>query len=176
MHRSNYIPFRARGGSFATDDGQNTSILGVLLAAREARRSFHLRIRRFVLMSATLSAVDGVGIQINLRRIGGLSSGTDGVVQFNDPNQATRLPQDLLTVKTGGTTSGEEVLGFRALNNDEVSLEGQGDYVFRCLWEAQDPEHDALIVHPGQGVDIFQVTSSTVGAWIPEIEGDLYHA
>lgn len=167
--------FRAIGGSAAIADGQNTSILGLLLAARDGRNQLQLLIDSIYLMSGSLTAVSGVGIQVSLRRITELTSGTAGAVHLMEPNrEAQEVINSSLTCVTGGTTGGTNTaFAYRAMNNDEVSLTGQDDFVERCIWVP--PSFDCpLVITPGNaaaGLDIFQVTSDTAGGWIPEIAG-----
>jgi hypothetical protein len=165
MH--NDLHARIIGGAAAIADGQDTSILGFLNAATSP---FLILIDRIYLMSGSLSAVTGVGIQITLRRLASLSSGTAGILapmQWGHSELAEATAA--LTIATGGTagalTGG--TVGFRNVNNDEIQLTGQDSRPERPLWMA--PNEEAAIQIPrGQGFDIFQVTSSTAGAWTPE--------
>ena len=177
------FPFRAIGGVTAIGDGENVSILGLLLAAQSGRNKLQLLIDAIYLMSASQAGVAGVGIFINLRRITVLTSGTAGAVRLMEPNrEAQEIITNSLTCVTGGTTGGPATFAHRLVNNDEISLTGQADIVERCIWkpaaiEGGGRERNSggpLVITPGSvaaGVDIFQVTDSTTGAWIPEIAG-----
>jgi len=166
------VPFRAIGAAAAIADGQNTSLLGLLLAAATQRNRYQLLIDAIYLMTGTLTAVSGVGIQLSLRRISALSSGTAGLLRVMnlEEKEAIAALAAQVTCITGGTTTAIDTLGYRAVNNDEILLTGQADVAERCIWRPAR-EDDPLVINPGQGVDIFQVTASTVGAWIPEIAG-----
>lgn len=168
-------PFRAIGGAAAIADGETVSLLGLFLAAPASRNRFQLLIDGIYLMSGSLSAVSGVGIQVSLRRLSALTDGTAGAVRLMNPeSEAVAALAAQVTCVTGGTATAAAngVFGYRALNNDENSLTGQGDVVERCIWRPARPD-DALVVKGGEGVDILQVTASTAGAWIPEIAGRL---
>jgi hypothetical protein len=166
-------PFRAIGGAAAIADGQNTSLLGLLLAAAASRNNLWVLVDAIYLMSGSLTAVTGVGIQVTLRRIKSLSDGTAGSIAWMDELDEGPQYASQLTCVTGGTvaTAGT-TFGFRGCNNDEVSLTGQADVVERPIWKPARPDNP-LVIKPGTGIDIEQITSSTAGAWIPEIAGRL---
>jgi hypothetical protein len=168
-------PFRVIGGAFAIADGENTSLLALRLAAAVQSNRFRVLLRRVILNSASLSAVTGAGVEVRLRRLSALEGGTAAVVDFADPRAPDNFGvpvSTLLTAVTGGTATASKVIGYRALNNDEVALSGQADRVPRVLWQACSRE-DRIVLHPGTGFELFQVTDSTVGAWIPELDCDL---
>ena len=178
------FPFRAIGGVTAIGDGENLSILGLLLAAQDGRNKLQLLIDAIYLMSASQAGVAGVGVFISLRRITALTSGTAGAVRLMEPNrEAQEVINNSLTCVTGGTTGGTNtIFAHRLVNNDEISLTGQADIIERCIWKPAPIEGGGrernsggpLVITPGSvaaGVDIFQGTDSTTGAWIPEIAG-----
>lgn len=160
--------FAVIGGAVAIADGATTSLLGFFNVAGSP---FRIRVRVAKLMTASIAAVTGVGIEINLRRLSAFSSGTAGaLVPLNTGNKADpltgELPSAYITVATGGTTTALDTFAYRSVNNDEAALTGQSDVIDRAIWRA---EPDApLILNAGEGADIYQVTSSTAGAWIPE--------
>ena len=167
-------PFRAIGGSFGIDDGQNVSVLGLLLGALTTREAALLLIDGIYLMTASPTAVTGVGVQMNVRRLSALSSGTAGVVSLlnRQHKEAQAFLADHVTCATGGTTTAIDTLGYRLVNNDEASLTGQADIVERAIWKPARPD-SPLVLNRGEGVDLFQITASTAGAWNPEIAGRL---
>ena len=159
--------FVVNGGALTVDDGQNTSLLAIF---NTADSSFLLRVYRVLLMSGSLSAVTGVGIDVRVRRLGALVVGAGSAVPLLALNREHAKGEVLthVTAFKGGTATAFDTLAYRAVNNDEVSLTGQADIVEREIWRAPDPRFP-VVLPSGQGLDIFQGTNSTVGGWIPEI-------
>lgn len=162
--------YTAIGGAFAVADGNNVGILSVL---NKTNSLFVLEINRILLMSASLTAVTGVGIRIDVSRLTAIteSDGTAGLLTpMDDTADSTGEIATSLSVYTGATvfTVGH-IVAHRAVVNDEISLTGQADLAQREIWTPADPSKP-LIIKPTQAIAIIQYTSSTAGAWIPQID------
>jgi len=161
--------FSALGGAFAVADAANTALLSV---QNKAESPYLIKINRVLLMSASLTAITGVGIQVDVSRLTAVTE-TGGTAGQLTPMDSDVLNADAqiatyVSVYTGATTfTVGHVVAYRAVNNDEVSLTGQGDVVQRILWT---PAKGPLIIKPGQSAAIIQRTASTAGAWIPQID------
>ena len=162
--------YTAFGGSYGIGDGDDTAILTV---QNKASSPFILKIKRILLMTAPLTAVTGVGIQIDVCRLTAVteSGGAAGALTAMDDNaDTTGEIATYVSVYTGATTfTVGDIVAYRGVNNDEVSLTGQADVVQRPIWTPADPEHP-LIIKPTQAVAIIQRTDSEVGGWLPQID------
>ena len=159
--------FVVNGGAIVVASAQDTSLLGIFNTADSA---WNIRVYRALLMSGRLPAVSGVGIEIHVRRLSALVVGTGAAVSllaFNKEHAKGEVLTDVTAFKEG-TATASDVLAYRAVNNDEISLTGQADIVEREIWCAKDLRFP-LVLPPGQGFDIFQVTNNAAGGWIPEI-------
>lgn len=168
------IPFRAHAASFQIAGAENASLLALLVAAQAGSNRMRLLIDRILCPNTLIAAGTGVGIQLSIRRIKALTSGTAGVVLLLDPSDQGHLPPlaNLLTCATLGTATAATpavTLHHAVVNNDEVPATGRIEPE-RPLWTPARPDCP-LVVGPGSGIDILHVTNSTVGRFFPVIEG-----
>ncbi len=128
-----------------------------------AGSEYVLRLRKLFLTNLQLSAVTGVGMRFDMRRITGLSVGTDITPRAHD-TAYTALPSGLL-VKTGGTGVDGSLIAPLTVNNDEIALTGVAyDYQsINWLPEGEGMQH--LSLRAGEGFSVRQITTSTVGSF-----------
>lgn len=158
----------AIGAAFAVADG-NISVLGIF---NPTTSPYRLMVDRFLLSTASLTTVSGVGIEINIRRLSNLVVGSGAAAVLIGWNREHQTGGDLkqhVTAFTDGTPTLHEIVGYAAVNNDELPITGQSFLAERELWTPALREFP-LVLPPGQGVEIFQVTADTAGAWIPRID------
>ena len=163
------LHYRAVGGTFALADGTAESLLALY---NKAASRYLMLVDRVWVLTASLVAVTGVGIELNFERISALTEtgGTAGVLRplilgaDMDGDIATSI-----AVYGSGTATGSGILAYRAVNNDEISLTGQAPWAAEPIWEAMHSpggSDGAVYCSPGEGVNMEQVTASTAGAWV----------
>lgn len=122
-----------------------------------------IRLRKLHVTNLQLSAVTGVGLRFDIRRISGLSSGTSVVPRAMDSALVRYLPTGLL-VKTAGTCVDVALLRAFSINNDEVPLTlSQFEFQFRNLLP-EGPGVQAYTLRAGEGLTVQQITNSVVGS------------
>lgn len=162
--------YTAIGGTFEVADGNNVAILSL---QNKVGSPFLLEINRVSLMSASLVAVTGVGVRIDVSRLTAIteSGGTAGLLTPMDSGAVSvaEIVTYISPYTGAGTFTVGHIVAHRAVNNDEISLTGQSDIVRRPIWTPADPEKP-LIIKPTESIAIIQYTSSTAGGWIPQID------
>ena len=162
--------YTAIGGAFEVADGNNVAVLSL---QNKSGSPFMLEINRVLLMSASLVAVTGIGIRIDVSRLTAIteSGGTAGLLTPMDSDAvSTGEIATSISAYTGATTFDVgHIIAHRAVNNDEISLTGQADVMQRAIWTPADPMKP-LLIKPTQAIAIIQYTSSTAGGWIPQID------
>lgn len=124
-----------------------------------------LRVRKLFLSNSALTAVTGVGIQFDVKRISGITGGT-GIT----PNPSDTADGALTNyTATYGNTATEGIVLFSwYTNNDEIGLTGgfpQATIQALTSLLPEGPEIRELTLNPGEGFCLKQITSSAVGSF-----------
>ena len=121
---------------------------------------------RFV--NLALTAVTGVGVRFDVKRITTHSAGTAVTPEKMDTTYAD-LPAGV-TVRAASTVTEGNILWAVAVNNDEIPLTGVNHNFQGCsiMPAVIDPRAGRLTLREGEGITVKQITSTTVGtfAWI----------
>lgn len=126
-----------------------------------------VRIHQIRYVNLSLTAVTGVGVRFDIKKITAHSGGTPLTPEKFDANNAA-LPAGV-TARTGATSVTEgAILMPIALNNDEIPLtllnaNAQNNNIFFNELKSQP-----FVLREGEGVTVKQITNTTVGsfAWL----------
>jgi hypothetical protein len=119
-------------------------------------------------VNLALTAVTGVGVRFDVKRITTHSAGTSVTPEKMDtlnPN----LPAGV-TVRAASTVTEGVILWAIGVNNDEIPLSGINHNFLgnSILPSVIDPRAGKLVLREGEGITVKQITNSAVGtfAWI----------
>jgi hypothetical protein len=148
-------------GAFATDKKH----ISILNAAASGKL---ITIHDIRYVNLALTAVSGVGVRFDIKRITAHSAGTSITTEKLDTNFPS-LPAGV-TVRAASTVTEGNTLWAIAVNNDEIPLTGinhnfAGTSILPAL---ADPRVGKLTFREGEGLCVRQITSSVVGTfgWI----------
>jgi hypothetical protein len=145
-------------GAFATSK-QHVSIFN----AAASGKLVTIHDIRFV--NLALTAVSGVGVRFDIKRITTHSAGTSITTEKLDTNFPA-LPAGV-TVRAASTVTEGNILWAIACNNDEIPLTGLNTTFMgtSILPAVANPRVAPLTFREGEGLTVKQITNSSVGTW-----------
>lgn len=125
-----------------------------------------LRVRKLFLNNSTLAAAAGVGIEFQVKRISAIVGGTAVVPNIVDTADTALTAVTCVHTATSAT---EGVILFSwYTNNDEIGLTGgfpQATIQALTSLLPEGPEIKELVLNPGEGFCVKQITASTIGTF-----------
>lgn len=142
---------------------QNKQHISILNAVGSGKK---VKIHKLLQISNTLTAVTGVGVRYDVKKITAHSVGTSITPEKMDSSNAELQAE--ITVRTGATVTEGNTLFPITLANDEILLTGgsaSNDFRSALNYLPDTDETQKITLREGEGLTVKQITNSAVGAY-----------
>jgi len=129
----------------------------------DAGSGYLIRIPRLSIVNMSLTAITGVGVELDFMRATSQSSGTVITPQKADTADANLAAG--IHIATGATIAEGAVMWPVTINNDEIALTGNPAPLSEFNLIPRGFDIKPLCIRPGEGISIKQITNTTVGLW-----------